>query len=325
MKEPSTGGRDTPGSISDKVTKAYRKHLFGSATLQELPPDPARFVINSKLSGGSVVATVLRGASVDEPVARVQGTGTQWLLADGVGSILAMASGAGAVIGEYTYEPFGRTTSQGDTGTNTARYTGREQVLGSEDVFYYRARFYSATYHRFISEDPIEFEGGPNLYAYVHNDPINFIDPYGTCECFVEARCRSVHDWRAAIIGAEHCYYVVKGRDQVTMTITAGPDDKARDRLRAYDPQKWVDGRDPTDGNTPTDRTIYRSVGAQQTCNDVDCLKSKQKAFDAMGLRYVPVLGPNSNTFVAWAARQRGLSVVMPSSASGHGARIPGF
>jgi NTE family protein len=37
----------TPGSIADKVTNAYRKHLFGNATLQELPPDPPRFVINA--------------------------------------------------------------------------------------------------------------------------------------------------------------------------------------------------------------------------------------------------------------------------------------
>jgi NTE family protein len=37
----------TPGSIADKVAEAYRKHLFGSATLQDLPPDPTRFVINA--------------------------------------------------------------------------------------------------------------------------------------------------------------------------------------------------------------------------------------------------------------------------------------
>lgn len=41
------GGIFMPGSIADKVTEAYRKHLFGSATLQELPPDPPRFVINA--------------------------------------------------------------------------------------------------------------------------------------------------------------------------------------------------------------------------------------------------------------------------------------
>jgi NTE family protein len=36
-----------PGSIADKVADAYRKHLFGQATLQALPPDPPRFVINA--------------------------------------------------------------------------------------------------------------------------------------------------------------------------------------------------------------------------------------------------------------------------------------
>ena len=41
------GGLFTPGSIADKVTEAYRKHLFGAATLQDLPADPPRFVINA--------------------------------------------------------------------------------------------------------------------------------------------------------------------------------------------------------------------------------------------------------------------------------------
>lgn len=36
----------TRGSIADKVAKAYRKHLFGSKTLQDLPQRP-RFVINA--------------------------------------------------------------------------------------------------------------------------------------------------------------------------------------------------------------------------------------------------------------------------------------
>ncbi len=41
------GGIFLPGSIADKVTDAYRKHLFGESTLQDLPPDPPRFVINA--------------------------------------------------------------------------------------------------------------------------------------------------------------------------------------------------------------------------------------------------------------------------------------
>ena len=43
----------------------------------------------------------------------------------------------------------------------------------------YRNRYYSPQLRRFIEPDPIGFEGGMNLYAYVGNDPGNAIDPYG--------------------------------------------------------------------------------------------------------------------------------------------------
>jgi len=37
-----------PGeSVADVLTKAYRKHLYGTATLQDLPNDPPRFIFNS--------------------------------------------------------------------------------------------------------------------------------------------------------------------------------------------------------------------------------------------------------------------------------------
>ena len=36
-----------PGTISEKVASAYRTYLFGDATLQDLPDDPPRFVLNA--------------------------------------------------------------------------------------------------------------------------------------------------------------------------------------------------------------------------------------------------------------------------------------
>jgi hypothetical protein len=42
------------------------------------------------------------------------------------------------------------------------------------------ARYYNPALQRFISEDPIAFNGGdPNLYAYVFNRPVSFRDPTG--------------------------------------------------------------------------------------------------------------------------------------------------
>jgi RHS repeat-associated protein len=44
---------------------------------------------------------------------------------------------------------------------------------------YYRARYYDPTAGRFISEDPVRFDGGPGFYGYVRNNPTILIDPTG--------------------------------------------------------------------------------------------------------------------------------------------------
>jgi hypothetical protein len=47
-------------------------------------------------------------------------------------------------------------------------------------LYYYRARYYDAKAGRFISKDPIGFGGeDANLFRYVENNPVNFIDPFG--------------------------------------------------------------------------------------------------------------------------------------------------
>lgn len=40
-------------------------------------------------------------------------------------------------------------------------------------------------YGRFLQADPVGYEAGMNLYAYVLDDPINFIDPSGLGRCRV--------------------------------------------------------------------------------------------------------------------------------------------
>ena len=69
-------------------------------------------------------------------------------------------SGAPAVAQPYTY---------------TAREYDPETGL-----YFYRARYYDPKAGRFLQRDPIGFAGGDvNLYAYVRNNSVNFIDPVG--------------------------------------------------------------------------------------------------------------------------------------------------
>ena len=58
-------------------------------------------------------------------------------------------------------------------------YTAREWEP-EVGLYYYRARFYDASLGRFISEDPIGFDGkDKHLYRYALNSPTNFTDPTG--------------------------------------------------------------------------------------------------------------------------------------------------
>src|SRR5207244_2339696 len=74
-------------------------------------------------------------------------------------------------------EPFGNTSFSGPASNNSYQYTGREN--DGTGVYFYRARYYNPASGRFISEDPIGFEGGLNFYAYVDDSPANGIVPTG--------------------------------------------------------------------------------------------------------------------------------------------------
>jgi RHS repeat-associated protein len=131
-------------------------------------------------SGATVLANILTGLGIDEFLTRtdvVAGV-TSSFLTDALGSPVAVTDNAGAVQTEYTYEPFGKTTFSGASNSSSYQYTGREN--DGPGLYYYRARYYHPQLQRFISEDPIEFDGGDvDLYTYVKNSPLNFIDPEG--------------------------------------------------------------------------------------------------------------------------------------------------
>jgi RHS repeat-associated protein len=126
---------------------------------------------------GDGVTAVLTGLRIDEHLMRSHPDGMEAILADALGSTIALIDGAGETATQYTYEPFGATTATGAPTANAFTYTGRED--DGTGLKYYRARYYHSGLHRFISEDPIEFDGGLNLYEYVFSNPLGWVDPSG--------------------------------------------------------------------------------------------------------------------------------------------------
>jgi RHS repeat-associated protein len=127
---------------------------------------------------GSVTASLLTGFGVDEIFTRTDASGVRNFLTDGIRSTAALTDSSGTIQTQYTYEPFGKTTFSGSLNGNAFQYTGREDDT-STGLYYYRSRYYSPTLHRFISEDPLGFAAGPNVYAYAQNSPVNLSDPTG--------------------------------------------------------------------------------------------------------------------------------------------------
>jgi RHS repeat-associated protein len=109
---------------------------------------------------------------------RTDAAGAMSYLTDGLSSAVALLDGTGVAVREYSYEPFGATSTTGTASANSFQYTGREN--DGTGLMYYRARYYSPELQRFISQDPLGFRGGDaNLYGYVGNSPMNGNDPTG--------------------------------------------------------------------------------------------------------------------------------------------------
>jgi len=131
-----------------------------------------------ELSGTTPVANRILGG-IDEFFSRADSTGAYSPITDALGSVLALTNSSGNITTQYGYDPYGNTTSFAGTSTNALQYTGREN--DGNGLYFYRARYYSPTFGRFISEDPFGFGGGINLYSYAHDNPSLFRDPFGLC------------------------------------------------------------------------------------------------------------------------------------------------
>ncbi len=195
-------GYDADGNLTSDGTNEYKWNPLGElteitgGTTASFTYDPFGRRISKAIGGtttktlydnenpvqetqGTSTVNLITGLTPDSILARTTSTTTQSFLTEALGSTIGLASTTGSVETSYTYDPFGGTTQEGTASTNPFQYAGREN--DGDGLYENRARYYSPTGARFISQDPTGVAGsGPNLYLYTNDSPTNATDPMGT-------------------------------------------------------------------------------------------------------------------------------------------------
>jgi RHS repeat-associated protein len=165
--------------LISRASASFQYDAFGRRTLNAAGnnllyegPNPGQ-----ELSGGTPVVNRILGG-IDEFFSRTDSTGNYSPITDGLGSVLALTNPSGTVTTQYSYDPYGNTANYEASTANQFQYTGREN--DGNGLYFYRARYYSPSFGRFVSEDPARLRSGDtNFYAYAYNDPNRYRDPSG--------------------------------------------------------------------------------------------------------------------------------------------------
>jgi len=133
--------------------------------------------IEERSPTGALIADYVHGDDIDEWLTMSRGGNTYFYLRDGLGSITDILDVNGNVVESYDYDVYGQPSATSTIG-NPFYFTGRR--LDSESsLYYYRNRMYDQLIGRFLQRDPIGYYDSVNLFEYVGNSPVNWVDSWG--------------------------------------------------------------------------------------------------------------------------------------------------
>ena len=138
-------------------------------------------LVSEHNADGTLKSRYIYGTQAHSPDYVIKNDVKYSLIKDHLGSVrIVMNAATGAVAQQLNYDEFGIVTQDTNPQFQTFGYAGG-LYDSSTGLLRFGARDYDAESGRWLQKDPIRFQGGDtNLYVYVGQDPINFVDPSGT-------------------------------------------------------------------------------------------------------------------------------------------------
>ena len=172
----SEGGIPIAEFFHDARGRRILESVDGNRT--QLIHDGANLI--AEYRNGPLFAQYVQGEGVDQPQQIAAEGSEHWYHTDLVGSVRLLTNQAGSGEAAYRYTPFGKLTlTPVDGPYNPLRYTAR-RLDERLDTYDYRARQYDPGLGRFMQRDPVESGERINFYLYSQNNPMAFVDPFGT-------------------------------------------------------------------------------------------------------------------------------------------------
>jgi len=163
---PTPPDNPTPGPALQEFRVLLRKNASGGN-------NPTYDIELWETGGGAPLATLVSGATLSSDTGQV--VSARW-----DASLLGTADGSAVEVRVVGHRSGGSPNSRRTVEVGAIEWNAAFQGTPSSELYYLRARYYDPETGRFLGRDPIS---SGNLYAYVGNNPLTYVDPYGLFGC----------------------------------------------------------------------------------------------------------------------------------------------
>lgn len=174
VTNPSDAWNYTYDASGNRVASTHN----GETTHYVIDPTGLGNVAAEYDDNGSLIARYDYGYGL---LSRTDSTGGAFYTFQAIGSTSELTGDNGSVFNSYQYDPFGVSLNKTETVENDFQFAGEFGVMEERNgLAFMRARYYSSSIGRFVTQDPLGLRGGSvNFYNYTSNDPTTRIDPIG--------------------------------------------------------------------------------------------------------------------------------------------------